>query len=195
MRWRSIVLLLTAWTASTPVSAAPAHYRLDLEHLSIAFLVRNIGYADVLGQFLKVEGSFVFDEEVRTVSDIRVSIDAASVFSNHRARDEHVRKPEFLDAAQFPTIQFIGTRAEAVGPHSGKVTGDLTIRGITRPVTLDVTLNKTGLYPYVDNYVAGISARTIIRRSEFGMTYAVENGWVGDEVQVIIELEAIREKN
>ena len=66
---------------------------------------------------------------------------------------------------------------------------------MTTPVTLDVTLNKTGLYPYIDNYVAGVSARTTIRRSEFGMTYAVENGWVGDEVEVIIELEAIREKS
>ena len=79
--------------------------------------------------------------------------------------------------------------------NTGKVTGDLTIRGVTRPVTLDVKLNKTGVYPYIDNYVAGISARATIKRSDFGMTYAVENGWVGDEVDIIIELEAIREKS
>jgi polyisoprenoid-binding protein YceI len=195
MRLSAVLTLagLMAW--SQPTLAEPARYRLDPEHLSIAFLVRHIGYADVLGKFLKAEGSFTFDEEARIVSAIRVTIDAASVFSNHKARDEHTRKADFLDVPQFPTITFVGTGATATGANSGKVTGDLTIRGVTRPVTLDVTLNKTGLYPYVDNYVAGVSARTTVRRSEFGMTYAVENGWVGDEVAVIIELEAIREKS
>ncbi len=189
-------LALVALVAGAqPARAEPARYRLDPEHLSIGFLVRHIGYADVLGQFLRAQGSFVFDEAARTVSDIQVTIDAASVFSNHEARDQHVRKPEFLDVPQFPTIVFVGSSAMATGPDTGRIAGELTIRGVTRPVTLDVTLNKTGLYPYIDNYVAGVSARTTIRRSEFGMTYAVENGWVGDEVDVIIELEAIREKN
>jgi polyisoprenoid-binding protein YceI len=195
MRRTAQLLLAAALLAGArPATAEPARYRLDPEHLSIGFLVRHIGYADLLGQFLKAEGSFTFDEEARTVSDIQVTIDAASVFSNHAARDEHVRKPDFLDVPRFPTITFVGTEATATGPDTGRITGDLTIRGVTRPVTLDVKLNKTGLYPYIDNYVAGVSARTTVRRSEFGMTYAVENGWVGDEVAVIIELEAIREK-
>ena len=195
MRMSAMVPLAALMTWSQPTLAEPAHYRLDPEHLSIAFLVRHIGYADVLGQFLKAEGNFTFDEEARTVSDVRVTIDAASVFSNHKARDEHTRKVDFLDVPQFPTITFVGTGATATGPNTGKVSGDLTVRGVTRPVTLDVTLNKTGVYPDIDNYVAGVSARTTIRRSEFGMTYAVQNGWVGDEVEVIIELEAIREKS
>jgi polyisoprenoid-binding protein YceI len=190
-----VSLAIAALVAPMPAAQAePARYRLDPEHLSIGFLVRHIGYADLLGQFLSAEGGFVLDEEARTVSDIRITIDAASVFSNHQARDEHLRKPDFLDVAQFPTITFVGTSAVATGENTGTVTGDLTIRGVTRPVTLEVTLNKTGMYPYLDNYVAGVSARTMIRRSEFGMTYAVDNGWVGDEVAVIIELEAIREK-
>ena len=195
MRLPMLLCLTTVLASSQPALAAPARYRLDPEHLSIAFLVRHIGYADVLGQFLEAEGSFTFDEEARTVSDINVTIDAASVFSHHKTRDEHTRKADFLDVPQFPAITFVGTWATATGPNTGKVTGDLTIRGVTKPVILDVTLNKTGLYPYVDNYVAGVSARTTIRRSEFGMTYAVANGWVGDEVEVIIELEAIREKS
>ena len=195
MRLAAIVIVAVAVASVQPADAAPARYRLDPKHLSIGFLVRHIGYADVLGQFLKAEGSFLFDEEARTVSEISITIDAASVFSNHQARDEHVRKADFLDVPKFPTITFVGKDALSTGQNTGKVTGDLTIRGVTRPVTLDVALNKTGLYPYVDNYVAGVSARTTIRRSEFGMTYAVDNGWVGDEVEVIIELEAIREKS
>lgn len=196
MRGTAAALLgAIGWAALQPAQAAPATYRLDPEHTTIAFLVRHIGYADTLGQFLKAEGSFVFDEEARTLSDLEVSIDAASVFTNHAARDDHLRKADFLHVAEHPAITFVGTSAEPTGPNTGKVTGDLTILGVTRPVTLDVTLNKTGLYPYIDHYVAGISARTVIRRSEFGMTYAVENGWVGDEVQVIIEVEAIRDKS
>ena len=190
-----LAALAAALVHAAPAVAAPERYRLDPEHLSIGFLVGHIGYADVLGKFLRAEGDFVLDEKARTVSDIKVTIDAASVFSNHEARDDHVRKADFLDVARFPTITFVSTGATATGPDTGTIDGDLTIRGVTRPVTLDVTLNKTGPYPFGDNYVAGVSARTTIRRSDFGMTYAVENGWVGDEVQVIIELEAIRERS
>ena len=195
MRLAMLAALAAALVHAAPAVAAPERYRLDPEHLSIGFLVGHIGYADVLGKFLRAEGDFVLDEEARTVSDIKVTIDAASVFSNHEARDDHVRKADFLDVARFPTITFVSTGATATGPDTGTIDGDLTIRGVTRPVTLDVTLNKTGPYPFGDNYVAGVSARTTIRRSDFGMTYAVENGWVGDEVQVIIELEAIRERS
>lgn len=185
-------LLAAAW--ARPAEAAPARFRVDPEHTSVAFLVSHIGYHNLLGQFLKVEGAYVFDEEARTLSDLKVTVDAGSVFSNHQKRDEHVRGPDFLDAAAHPAITFVGTRAEPTGPDTGKVTGDLTIRGVTRPVTLDVKLNKIGLYPYIDNYVVGISARATIKRSEWGMTYGVENGLVGDEVEIIIESEAIREK-
>src|SRR5690606_28613069 len=116
-----------------------------------------------------------------------------SVDSHHEERDEHLRSGDFLAADDHPEIRFVMTGAEPTGERTGKVTGDLTVRGVTRPVTLDVTWNKTGPYPFGSNYVTGISARTTLKRSEFGMTYGVENGLVGDEVEVIIELEAIRQ--
>lgn len=174
-------------------AAAPERYRIDPEHLSIGFLVGHIGYAEVLGLFLEGEGSFTFDPEARTLSDLRVTIPAVSVFTNHDDRDEHLRGSDFLDAGSHPEITFAGTGAEPTGERTGRVTGDLTLRGVTRPVTLDVTWNKSGPYPFGDNFVIGISARTTIRRSDFGMTYAVDNGWVEDEVDIIIELEAIRQ--
>lgn len=147
----------------------------------------------MLGLFLDGEGSFTFDPEARTLSDLSVTIPAASVFTDHEERDEHVRGSDFLDAGSHPEITFVGTGAEPTGERTGRVTGDLTLRGVTRPVTLDVTWNKSAAYPFGDKYVIGISARTTIRRSDFGMTYAVENGWVEDEVDLIIELEAIRQ--
>jgi polyisoprenoid-binding protein YceI len=193
---RGLSLLAAAGLAcwSPAAEAAPARYTIDPEHTSIAFMVSHIGYHNLLGQFLTGGGTFVWDEEGRALSDLEVRIDAASVFTRHQARDEHVRSKDFLDAAAHPAVTFVGRRAEPTGERTGRVTGDLTLRGVTRPVTLDVTWNKSGWYPYLDNYVVGISARTVLRRSEWGMDYAVANGLVGDEVSVIIELEAIREK-
>lgn len=173
--------------------AEPRRYVIDPEHATVAFLVPHIGYASVLGQFLKLEGSFVYDPDARKLDGLTVSIDAGSVFSNHAARDEHVRGADFLDAGRHPTIRFVGQRAEPTGETTGRVYGELTVRGVTRPVELAVTRNKMGPYPWGENYVVGVSVRTTLKRSEFGMTYALENGLVGDEVDVIIELEAIRQ--
>lgn len=174
--------------------AEPASYTLDPSHLTVAFLVRHLGYADTLGQFLEASGSFVYDDEARTVEDIVVEIDTASVFSNNEARDNHLRSNDFLAADENPVIRFVGTGAEPTGETTGKIMGDLTIRGVTNPVVLEVTLNKAGNYPWGDkHYALGLSARTTIKRSEFGMTYAVEGGIVGDEVDIILEFEAIRQ--
>jgi polyisoprenoid-binding protein YceI len=174
-------------------AAEPAEYRLDPEHVTVAFMVSHIGYADTLGQFLEVEGGFVFDETAPSVSDLRVEIQADSVFTAHERRDEHVRSDDFLAADDHPEIVFVMTGAEQTGPRTGTVVGDLTIRGVTNPASLEVTWNKSGKYPFNDTYVTGISARTTVKRSDFGMTYALENGLVGDEVEILIEAEAIRQ--
>ncbi len=178
----------------TPAAQAePARYQLDPEHVTVAFLVEHIGYAKTLGRFLEVEGSFVFDESVPALSDLQVTIETESVFTAHEQRDEHVRSDDFLDAGAHPEITFVMTGTEQTGPRRGKVMGDLTVRGVSQPVTLDVTWNKSGKYPYNENYVTGISARTTVKRSDFGMTYALDNGLVGDEVEILIEAEAIRQ--
>ena len=180
--------------AAQPALAEPRRYSLDADHFAIAFKARHLGLSAVLGQFLKASGSFVYDEEARTVEDIRVEIDSASVFSNHEARDGHLRSGDFLDAKAHPMITFVGTRAEATGERTGKVHGDLTIRGVTRPVVLDVVLIGAGRYPFGDkHYAVGVSASTTVKRSEFGMTYALEGDIVGDAVEVILEFEAIRQ--
>ena len=144
--------------------------------------------------FREANGSFVFDESEPAVSDIDVTVKAASIFTNHDKRDEHLRGPDFLWVEKYPEMTFRSTSAEQTGPGTGKVTGELTMRGVTKPVTLDVVWNKSGQYPFGDmHYATGISARTKIKRSDFGMTYAVESGLVGDEVEIILEFEAIRQ--
>ncbi|MCG8354510.1 MAG: YceI family protein [Kiloniellales bacterium] len=189
------VLALVALAAPKPLAAAPAKFEIDPAHFSIGFLVHHIGYADTLGMFLEGRGSFTFDEAARSVSNIEVTIEADSVFTNHDKRDDHLRGRDFLDADDHEEIRFVGREAKPTGENTGIVSGDLTLLGVTRPLSLEITLNKAGAYPFGDGppYVIGISARGTVKRSEFGMTYAVENGWVGDEVELIIEFEAIRQ--
>lgn len=190
----AIALPVAAASVPRPALAAPDRYTIDPNHVSVAFLVMHVGFARVLGMFETVEGSFVFDPDKPSVSDISVTIPTASVFTANEKRDEHLRKDDFLNAGQYPTITFVGSSATQTGPRTGTVTGTLTIRGVAKPVTLDVTWNKSGQYPFADKHDAiGISARTTLKRSDFGMTYALAGNLVGDEVDVIIEFEGIRQ--
>ncbi len=179
--------------AASPAQAEPETYVIDPNHLSLGFLIDHIGYKRQLGQFLEGSGTFTYDPEANVLHDLRVEVDTASVFSNNERRDGHVRSADFLDTEAHPLMTFVATSSQAETATTGTVTGDLTLRGVTRPLTLEVTKNKAGLYPFGGNYVMGISARGQVKRSDFGMTYAIDNGWVGDEVDIIIELEAIRQ--
>lgn len=190
----ALAMLAAAALPARPALAAPERYAIDPSHMAIAFLVSHIGFAKTLGQFNRAEGAFVFDPEKPAVSDIVVTIDAASVDTEHAKRDEHLRAQDFLWVEKYPQLVFRGTSAEQTGPNTGRILGELTLRGVTRPVTLDVTWNKSGPYPFGDmHYALGLSARTQIKRSDFGMTYGVQAGLVGDEVDIILEFEAIRQ--
>jgi polyisoprenoid-binding protein YceI len=176
----------------TAVTAAPATYEIDAEHATVAFLVSHIGYARVLGRFTAVEGAFEFDEETGEVHGV-VTVSAASVATDHEARDRHVRNRDFLDAARFPDIAFTAASAERTGESTFEISGELALLGTTRPLVLQATLNKSAEYPIGDRaHVLGVSARGRLLRSEFGMTYGVANGLVGDEVEIIVEIEARR---
>jgi polyisoprenoid-binding protein YceI len=181
--------LLSAGAAS----AEPARWVIDPEHLSIVFSAKHIGYESVWGMFLRGEGSFTFDEATQDLSDLVFTVDAKSVFSNLEARDDHLRSDAFLDANSHPEIRFVMTGAEKATETTGKVTGDLTMRGVTKPVTVDVRLNKIGPYPFGPNYVLGVTVTTTLKRSDWGSTYALEGDLVADEIPLIIELEAIRQ--
>ena len=181
-------------------SAEPRTYTIDPDHFAIGFQIEHLGYADVIGMFLKGSGSFVYDEATRTLSSGRVVVAADSVFSNHQARDRHVRDSDFLDAGSHPEIVFEATGFETVmenengGRLDGRLSGKLTLLGQTHPVTLEVSLNKAATYPFGHRkHTLGISARTTLQRSQWGMSYGVKNGMVGDEVLLSFEFEAMRD--
>ncbi|MEL7525609.1 MAG: YceI family protein [Pseudomonadota bacterium] len=179
--------------AATPALAEPHRYELDPTHTTIAFMVDHIGYADTLGVFLEFEGGFTYDMDTQELSDVEITVQTASVQSFNEARDNHVRNKDFLDVEQFPVMTFTADGGTPASDTTGTVTGNLTLLGKTQPLTLDVTLKKAADYPFGHKrFTLGISARGTVERSAYGMNYAVENGFVGDEVQLIIETEAMR---
>jgi polyisoprenoid-binding protein YceI len=189
-----ITSALIAAAASPIAQAEPATYAIDRDHFSIAFFVEHIGYQDQAGMFLEASGEFVYDESANTLQSGEVIIQADSVFTNHDRRDRHLRGDDFLDSGEHETIRFTAEDWQPDSDGQGTLTGQLTLLGETRPVSLDVTLNKSAPYPFGHKQpTLGLSAHTTIRRSEWGMTYGVEDDLVGDEVELRFEFEAIRQ--
>lgn len=197
---------LTLWAAlagcasllmTAPAQAQAARYELDPDHTTVAFLVDHIGYARILGLFRSVRGSYRFDEATATLSEVRIEVETASVFSNQRKRDDHLKGPDFLNSGEFPRMVFTATSAKRNAERNFEISGQLELLGKSLPLTLQATWNKSAESPLGGPlrkpYVMGVSARGSFKRSAYGMNYAVANGWVGDEVPLIIEFEAIRQ--
>lgn len=191
--WLGAALIAAASLAAGVASAEPARWVIDPGNSSIGFHANHIGYKDVLGLFLEERGSFTFDEETQELADLVYEVEAASVFTDNPARNEHLLSDDFLAAEDHPLIRFVMTEALPETATTGAIRGDLTIRGVTRPVEVAVTLNRIAPYPWGGNYVLGVSAEAVVRRSEFGSTYALEGGLVGDEIFLSFEIEAIRQ--
>lgn len=186
--------LLTVLVLNTgSAHAAPADWEIDPEHFSIAFEAGHVGYQQQIGMFLDAAGSFRYDPETRELSAGRVEVQAESVFTNHDERDGHLRSDDFLDTANHSLVVFQATGyTPDDDSDSGTLTGDLTLLGNTHPVALDVTINKHDTYPFGHRReTLGISARTTIQRSRWGMDYALD--LVSDEVTLRFEFEALRQ--
>jgi polyisoprenoid-binding protein YceI len=193
MNIERLATLVAAGALSGAAAAEPARYELDPPHTTVAFLVEHIGYAKTLGQFRSVGGGYTFDAASGALSALRVVVATDSVDTHHEARDGHLKSGDFLDTTLHPDMVFTAGSARRTGERTFTVTGELTLLGTTRPLTLEATLNKSAPYPIGDRAeVMGVSARGTLKRSEFGMAYGVEGGLVGDEVEIIIEIEARR---
>lgn len=176
-----------------PAMAEPHRYELDPAHTTVAFTIQHLGFADTLGLFGTVSGGFTYDMETQELSDVTVTVQSQSVNTLNEARDNHVRSGDFLAVGEHPSITFTADQGSAETATSGTVDGMLTLLGETRPLTLDVTLVGDGPYPFGHKrFVLGVSARGSLKRSDFGMTYGVDNGLVGDDVEILIETEAMR---
>jgi polyisoprenoid-binding protein YceI len=133
----------------------------------------------------------VFDPADWASAAVEVTIPTATVDLDDEKWNEHMRSRDFFHVASYPEMRFRSARVLQTGERAGRVYGDLTLLGVTRPVVIDVTFNKAGVHPKTGAYVAGFSGRTTLRRSEYGMSYGLP--FIGDEVEVRLEVEGIRE--
>lgn len=171
-------------------------WNIDAAHTNVEFAVRHMMIAKVRGRFSDVTGTIEFAESSPELSSVNVTIGVASVDTRNADRDTHLKSADFFDADTYPTMTFTSKRVNTTTANSGKVIGDLTIRGVTKEVLLDVTYSGQAKSPY--GYIgAGFAASTTINRSDFGLTWnaALETGGVlvGEEVTISIEAEAIQQ--
>src|ERR671925_2098249 len=176
-----IATLLALLTAA-PLFAEPATFRIDPEHFSIVFRSEHMGYEKLMGMFTKASGEFVYDDQTRKLGSGAVEVQAASVFTNHEGRDDHVRSADFLHAEKYPVIRFTARSYEPGDKNEGTLRGDLTLLGETHPVEIEVRVNKAAKYSFGHGkYTLGVSARARLKRSQWGMTYGLKPSMVGDE--------------
>lgn len=180
-------------TQTQPV--ATSTWRIDPKHSTAEFAVRHMMVAKVKGHISGIDGVIRLDEGDMARSSAEATLDVATIDTRDSQRDAHLRSPDFFDVEHFPTISFRSTRIELSG-DGGRIIGDLTIRGVTREVGLDATLEGRMRDPWGSERV-GFSAQTVIDRRDFGLTWnqALEAGavLVGNDVRISLELEAVRE--
>ena len=176
-------LLATAGTAA----AAPVTYKLDPGHTMVLFSWNHFGFSNPTANLGLGDGTLVFDEKNPAKSSVEVTLPLANLDTHVSALDEHLKKPDFLDADKFSTVTFKSTKVQAEGAGKYKVTGDLTVHGVTKPVVLDAKLNKSGVHPMMKVQTVGFDASTTVKRSDFGMGAYVPN--VSDEIKIRITTE------
>ena len=184
------LLVLTALLATSPALADA--YKLDGSHSASTFAVKHMLISTVRGEFTKTEGSVTIDPADVTKSSVEATIDAASVNTRDEKRDGHLKSPDFFDVAKFPKITFKSTKVEKAGEGKLKVTGDLTLHGVTKAVVLDVTGPSAEVKDPYGNLRRGLSATTTINRKDFGVSYGPD-AVVSDAVAITIDAELLKQ--
>jgi polyisoprenoid-binding protein YceI len=192
--FRNLLMAVVCVVGFSGVSTAADTFKIDKAHTSIVFMIKHLGYSNMFGRFNEFDGNIMFDQSNISASKVNLVIKASSVDTAHDARDKHLRSPDFLNTAEFPEITFKSTSARKTGDKTGKITGDLTILGKTKSVTLDVTFNRVAKHPipsYKGVIVAGFSARAKVNRLDYGMTYA--KGGIGSTLDLFLEVESVKQ--
>jgi polyisoprenoid-binding protein YceI len=190
--------LITLLFASSSVFAADGvkvpvveRYDIDASHSGVVFGWNHFGFSNPAARFDKIEGSMLLDKADLTKSSISVTLPVEGLDTGVAKLDEALKSPDFFDATRYPTITFKSTKVEKTAENGLKITGDLTVHGVTRPVTLDAKVNKIGIFEIpgvIKAEAAGFDATTVIKRSDFGVSNYVPA--VSDEIPVRITLDA-----
>jgi|ERR1700683_1032809 len=187
---RRVLPALAVALVFTLTAAAQETWQLDPPHSSAQFSVRHLGVSTVRGAFTKVSGTVQYDAANPAKSSLQATIDATSVDTRVEARDNDLRSANYLDVKKYPTITFQSKRVEAAGAGKLKITGDLTIHGVTKEVVLDVDGPSSPIKDPWGNQRMGASATTKINRMEFGVAGAP--GMIGDEITITLDIEMVK---
>lgn len=185
-------LLLGSAMGLAGMSAQAADYVIDKEgqHAFINFKISHLGMSWLYGRFNDFDGTFSWDAEQPAASQVQVTINTASVDSNHAERDRHLRSADFLNVSRHPQATFKSTGVEMTGDDSAKVSGELTLNGVTRPVVLDARFMGEGEDPW-GGYRAGFEAYTTLKLKDFDI--AMDLGPASQEVELLLTIEGIRQ--
>jgi polyisoprenoid-binding protein YceI len=188
MKLKSLLALLLSTALSIPALAGAEEYLIDTDkaHAFIQFRIKHLGYSWLYGRFNEFSGRFSYDEKSPAASNTEVVIKTASIDSNHAERDKHLRDKDFLDVNQFPEARFVSTRFEDLGDGKAALKGDLTLHGVTRPVTLDVSEVGHGPDPW-GGYRRGFEASTTLTLADFGITRDLGPASTTLELQISVE--------
>lgn len=182
-------------STATDTAIASGTYAIDPHHSSVGFTARHAMISKVRGVFNEVEGSGSYDAANPAASTLNVTIQASSIDTRAEDRDGHLKGEDFFDVEQFPTITFTSTSVEPKGGAEFDVTGDLTIKGVTKPVTFDLELTGTAVDPWGQTRL-GLEGSATVNRKDWGLTWntALEAGGVlvGDKVTLTFEISAVR---
>lgn len=189
---RIVMILLTSTGLAISAAAQTETWRLDPPHCAAQFAVRHMGISTVRGTFTKVRGAVQYDPKDAAGTSIEAVIDAASVDSRVEDRDNDLRSPKLLDVQKYPTITFRSKRVEVVGKAELKVTGDLTIHGVTKEVVLDINGPSAPIKDPRGDWRMGSSATVTINRRDFGVS-GYPSVMVGDDVAIAIDVEMIKQ--
>ena len=179
-----------------PVFARGATWEIDPVHSSVAFSIRHMMISSVRGQFRTFSAKATGDPASPATATIEATVDVGSIDTGNEKRDGHLKSPDFFDVAKFPTMTFKSKTIEAAGAGKAKMTGDLTLHGVTKPVVLDVEYSPTTIKDPMGNTKAGAHATTKIARKDVGIAWnkSLDGGglMVGDDVDVTIDVEAVK---
>lgn len=192
MSFKTIALSLMAGALIAATPAAAADYAIDTkgQHASINFRIKHIGFSWLTGRFDKFSGTISYDDKDPGKSTVKVEIDPASISSNHAERDKHLRGEDFLDVAKFPTATFVSKSVKAAGDGKAAITGDLTLRGVTKEVVIDASFVGGGPDPWGGERV-GFTGTTKLTLADFGIIK--ELGPASKAVDLIIDVEAVKQ--
>ncbi|CAA7627390.1 YceI family protein [Magnetospirillum sp. SS-4] len=180
-----------AQSSPDPAKAEGGQFQVDKTHAKIIFAFNHLGFSTSYGLFSDFDATLSFDPKAPAQSALAVSINMDGIVTTVPKFDAHLKSPDLFDTAKFPTASFKSTAIEVTGPATGRITGELSLRGVTRTVVLDATFNGAGIHPMNKKYIAGFNASTRLKRSDFGLTYGLPV--VGDEVTLTISAEFIRQ--